>query len=131
MRFLSVLLLLNCCFHVLSVLISSFLQLTSMQAVFISMYFTSSRRLLRKDPLSENFWTALNGTLPQYSMMSLFRKMHYIGVKSDKHGPKESGLYVIQFVCDSRKVQCICDSSPTERFSGVVSGRAGLSFPTG
>ena len=55
---------------ILSVLISS------IQAVFISMYFASSWRLLCKDPLSENFWAALNVTLPQCSMMSHSINVH-------------------------------------------------------
>ena len=119
LRFLSVLLLLNCCFHVLSVLICSFLQLTSMQDVFISMYFTSSRRLLCKDLLSENFWTALNVTLPQCSMMSHTRKVHYTLYIVYCKRFKNSELYEIRFECDSSKVQCICDSIVVERFSGV------------
>ena len=45
---------------------------------------------------------------------------------------KNSELYEKQFVCDTRKVYCLYDSSPAiavERFSGVVSGRGGTQFP--
>ena len=88
--------------------------------------------------------------------MSHTRKVHFTLYIVYCMRLKNSELYEIQFVecdsskvqcicdsivverfsevCDSRKVQCLCDSSPAiavERFTGVVSGRAGLSFPTG
>ena len=61
---------------ILTVLICSLLQLTSFQAVFISTYFTLSKTLLCKDPLSENFWTAPDVTFPQCSMMSHSINVH-------------------------------------------------------